>query len=233
MKKIYNYNSETFEYTGEEFASLDPKETMIQGHDVYLIPAYATDKTPPETTTNETVIFKNNAWQIIADYRGQYMVDETMQPQIVENFGDLPEGYVPITEKQAIKINEDNLYYIIQDGKLVKNPNYDEQQAQKRKDAFLQDFFQVEGYGYYRRQPKGYISAVESMTVLFNAALAMNGIQAGLIIFYPEPDFNNAEQCTEKWLVENQIIMPSMTKEEFFTLWALFTQAWNTQEHVK
>lgn len=114
---------------------------------------------------------------------------------------------------------------------VIKDEAWEEEQTEKRKQEFLQTFFKVEGFGYYRIQPKGYQSAVESMNVLFNAAIAMNGIQAGLIIFYPEPDFTKPEQCTEEWLVANQIIMPAMTKEEFIQLWAVFTTAWNTKEH--
>lgn len=114
---------------------------------------------------------------------------------------------------------------------VIKDEAWEEEQTKKRKQEFLQTFFKVEGFGYYRIQPKGYQSAVESMNVLFNAAIAMNGIQAGLIIFYPEPDFTKPEQCTEEWLVANQTIMPAMTKEEFIQLWAVFTTAWNTKEH--
>lgn len=114
---------------------------------------------------------------------------------------------------------------------VIKDEAWEEEQTEKRKQEFLQTFFKVEGFGYYRIQPKGYQSAVESMNVLFNAAIAMNGIQAGLIIFYPEPDFTKPEQCTEEWLVANQIIMPAMPKEEFIQLWAVFTTAWNTKEH--
>lgn len=126
----------------------------------------------------------------------------------------------------ALEANE-----IMVNDKPMVDPEYDEKQTEKRKQSFLQTFFKVEGFGYYRIQPKGYQSAVESMNVLFNAAIAMNGIQAGLIIFYPEPDFTKPEQCTEEWLVANQIIMPAMTKEEFIQLWAVFTTAWNTKEH--
>lgn len=232
MEKIYNYDRQTLEYIGEDFASLDPKETMIQGKDVYLIPAYATDKKPPETTTNETVIFVNNSWQIVADYRGQYMVDETMQPKEVENFGNLPEGFIPITQIQATTIKTDPLFYIIVNGKLVENPNHNKQQSEIRKKAFLKDFFNVEGFGYYRRTPKGYQSAVESMNVLFNVANISNGLQEGLIIFYNEPDFTKPEECTEEWLVEHQIIMPAMSKVEFMQLYVVFMTAWNSQEHV-
>lgn len=124
--KIYNYDFLTKEYIGESEAALDPQETKIQGKDVYLIPANATTEKPPKAKTNETVIF-DNGWKIEADFRGKYIVNEDLEPKIVEEIGDLPEGYIVITENQAQKIFEDDLYYIIQDCKLVKNPNYDEQ----------------------------------------------------------------------------------------------------------
>lgn len=130
---IYNYDSITFEYTGESYASLDPEESKRQGKDVYLIPDYATDKKPPKTKTNETVIFKNG-WKIVPDYRGMYMVDESMQPQKVKDFGDLPDGFIPITQEQAETIQSDDLYYIIKDGALIKNPDYEKQKEDREKE---------------------------------------------------------------------------------------------------
>lgn len=117
------------------------------------------------------------------------------------------------------------------DFEFADTAEYQEEQANKRQQAFLKDFFNVNGYGYYRRVPKGYQSAVESMNVLFNIANLTKGLQAGLIIFYEEPDFTKPEECTEKWLVEHQIIMPAMTLEEFMQLYVAFMTAWNTTEH--
>lgn len=130
---IYNYDSITFEYTGESYASLDPEESKRQGKDVYLIPDYATDKKPPKAKTNETVIF-DNGWKIVPDYRGMYMVDESMQPQKVEDFGDLPDGFIPITQEQAQIIEKDDLYYVIKDGALIKNPDYEKQKEDREKE---------------------------------------------------------------------------------------------------
>lgn len=130
---IYNYDSITFEYIGESQASLDPEESKKQGKEVYLIPANATDKKPPKTKTNETVIF-DNGWKIVPDYRGMYMVDKSMQPKKVENFGNLPDGFIPITSKQAEKIQQDDLFYVIKDGHLIQNPNYEEEKAAKERE---------------------------------------------------------------------------------------------------
>lgn len=130
---IYNYDSITFEYIGESQASLDPEESKKQGKDIYLIPANATDKKPPIPKTNETVIF-DNGWKIVPDYRGMYMVDESMQPQKVEDFGNLPDGFIPITQEQAETIQADDLYYVIKDGVLIKNPDYDKQKEDREKE---------------------------------------------------------------------------------------------------
>ena len=131
----------------------------------------------------------------------------------------------------GLDIKETEEGYTIVDYQLVTVEEEQELEAEKRQQAFLKDFFKVEGYGYYRRVPKGYQSAVESMNVLFNIANLTKGLQAGLIIFYGEPDFTKPEQCTEEWLVEHQIIMPAMTLEEFMQLYVAFMTAWNTTEH--
>lgn len=146
---IYNYDEITGVYTGESEASLDPEETKIQGKDVYLIPDFATTKKPPKTKPNELAVY-NNGWQIVPDYRGQYMVNSDMKPVEIVNFGELPEGYVVITEAQAAKIQEDDLFYIISDGKLVENPNYAEEKQAREDAQFNKEFFNT-SLGYVRR----------------------------------------------------------------------------------
>lgn len=125
---IYNYDEITKEYTGSCNADLDPQETKEQGKNVYLIPANATTQKPPKTKEHEAAIY-NNGWEIVTDFRGLYMVNSDMQPQKVEEIGALPEGYAVATEEQAQKILEDDLFYIVQDGQLIENPNYEEQKA--------------------------------------------------------------------------------------------------------
>ena len=120
---------------------------------------------------------------------------------------------------------------IIDNGVLILNPDYEQEAAEKREADFKSKFFNIQGYGWYRKQPKGYQSAVESMNVLFNIANVSDGIQAGLIIFYQQPDFTKEEECTEEWLIEHQIIQPAMTKQAFMSLYVAFMTAWNTEEH--
>lgn len=146
---IYNYDPNTYEYIGESEASLDPEESKIQGKDVYLIPAYATDKKPPKAKVNEIVIY-DNGWQIEDDFRGQYIVNNDMKPEVVKEIGPIPEGYVVITDAQAAKIQEDDLYYIVEDGSLIINPNYDEEKQAREDEEFNKAFFNT-SLGYVRR----------------------------------------------------------------------------------
>ena len=125
---IYNYDEKTKEYIGESEAPINPVATQREGHDVYMLPACSTELKPPKTKKNETVIF-NDGWCIVPDYRGMYMVNSDMQPQPVTTYGALPEGYAPATEAQAEKIREDNLFYIVQNGVLIENPNYEADKA--------------------------------------------------------------------------------------------------------
>lgn len=143
----------------------------------------------------------------------------------------------PYTEEERldfiVRQNHQYGYEIRETGTALQAWGFtEEEKAEMRQQEFLKDFFNVEGFGYYRRQPKGYQSAVESMNVLFNIANVTQGVQAGLIIFYQEPDFSKPEECTEEWLVEHQIIMPAMTLQEFMQLYVAFMTAWNTEEHV-
>lgn len=110
-------------------------------------------------------------------------------------------------------------------------PMKPEPTAQDREREFKSNFFKVEGYGYYRRKPKGYVSAIESINTAYNMAKENNGLPEGVLIFYPEPDYNIAEQCTEQWLVANQILLPEKTLAEFIVLFNLFVTTWNRQEH--
>jgi len=129
---IYNYDSTTKEYIGYSNAELDPEETKQQGRNVYLIPANATTIEPPKAREHEIIVYENG-WQRVADYRGEYIVNSDMKPYVYDKTGDLPEGYIYITPEQAETIQQDDLYYIIQNNELVINPDYEEQkQARER-----------------------------------------------------------------------------------------------------
>lgn len=124
-----------------------------------------------------------------------------------------------------------NILYIYNNGEIVINPKYEEIKAQEREDGFKSQFFNVANIGYYRKQPKGYQSAIESINTAQIICSKMNGLPANTLIFYPEPDFTKPEECTEEWLIAHQIKLPAMTAEQFDKLYIAFVTAWNNEEH--
>ena len=110
-----------------------------------------------------------------------------------------------------------------------------EETAAERKARFLQDFFKVSlgelGTGYYRKKPKGYQSAIESLNTADRMCTKNNGLPAGILKFYKQPNFNKPEQYTEEWLEAHQIVLPALTVEQFDELYITFVTAWNKKEH--
>ena len=141
----------------------------------------------------------------------------------------LTEGVLNIEVTEEIYNNIEK--YIYKDGEIVINENYELELAEARKEEFLKQFFKIDGYGYFRKQPKGYGSAVESLNTAFNIVTVLGNLPANTLTFYAEPDFTLPEQCTEEWLVENSTKNEEMTPSEFGTFYAQFMMAWNTQEH--
>lgn len=136
---------------------------------------------------------------------------------------------------------------------FVLNTSYEDEQTAQRKATFENQFFQippieksvapveeidvepVKEYvfkgGWYRKTPKGYSSAVESLNTCFNAVLALGQLPADTLIFYTQPDYTNTEECTEEWLIAHQFKNEVMTKDEFMQFYSVFMTAWNATEH--
>lgn len=57
--KIYHYDSRTNEFVGQSDADESPLEPGV-----FLIPAFATDQTPPTPGANQKVVWRNGAWEI-------------------------------------------------------------------------------------------------------------------------------------------------------------------------
>lgn len=107
----------------------------------------------------------------------------------------------------------------------------EEEKAAERQADFESNFFNIEGYGWFRKVPKGYTSAVECLNLAFNNVNLLGGLPAEVLIFYQQPNFTKPEECTEEWLIEHQIKSQAMTKEEFAVFYGEFSIAWNNTEH--
>ena len=141
---------------------------------------------------------------------------------------------------------QNNPYYAIEEieaidevrqFQLVDKTPTAEEQAQEREIAFKTTFFEIPAIdgifqgGYYRKVPKGYQSAVESINTAFNAVTVLGLLPQDYLIFYAKPDFTDETQCTEEWLVANQFRNQTMTAQEFGQFYVAFMTGWNNQEH--
>lgn len=99
-------------------------------------------------------------------------------------------------------------------------------------EQFLNNFFEIPSYGWYRKRPKGYADAITSLNTAFNMVQAIGFLPENTLIFYTKPDFTDETQCTEEWLISNQFKNEYMNKDVFMDFFSLAVQAWNIQEHM-
>lgn len=140
---------------------------------------------------------------------------------------------IGMTQHDVEQSEKDYQWYLTE-----KCPHYTEEEKTAMREAeFKSTFFYINSFGWYRKHPKGYQSAVESINSAYNSFAEMQKLglaenfPANTLIFYQQPDFTKAEQCTEEWLVEHQIFNQAMTPQQFGQFYIGFIQAWNTQEH--
>jgi len=110
---------------------------------------------------------------------------------------------------------------------------YKEKQEQECRDQIKAEFIKT-SLGLYRKQPKGYSNAVESVNVIFNMVNAMGSLTeqiASLVIFYPEPDFSDPKQCTEEWLIANSYNPEPMKLAEFMKFYIEFQTIWAAEQY--
>lgn len=232
MKQVHYYDNDNL-YTVSEQAYLNVDESRKQGKDVYYCPEMATLEELPEVKEHQVQQFDGKVWRIIADYRHEYQVDENLKISEITYLGDIKDGYILITKEQSDKIQEDKLYYIVKDGELIKNPNYDSDKANERKEHFYTQFIAT-SLGNYRLEPKGYANAQQAMDVTNTMATALGGLTeqlVPLVIFYETPDFSKAEECTEEWLVAHQKNPSVMTLEEWQKFYFEFCQLYAMQQY--
>lgn len=111
--------------------------------------------------------------------------------------------------------------------------NTEEDYVIQRKETFTSQFLAT-SLGNFRLQPKGYANAQQAMDVINTMATALGGLTeqlTNLVIFYPTPDFTKAEQCTEEWLVANQIKPEVMTLVDWQKFYLEFCQLYAMQQY--
>lgn len=121
----------------------------------------------------------------------------------------------------------------IVDFQFADTEEYQQKQIKKREEHFKSEFFEIPNFGWYRKVPRGYISAIESINTAFNAVSVMNSLPAEYLTFYTKPDFTEEEQCCDEWLIANQFKNKYMSKDEFLQFYTNFVTIWNNLEHLQ
>ena len=129
-KTAYSYDENTRELKGSIPLSLDVVRSQREGKECYLLPANSTLQEPLEPAQNKTNVF-NGTWELVSDYRKQYVTNESFEITEIKKIGDIPDGLILITAEQKAQIEADADYYVIEDGALVVNPNYEQIKTQK------------------------------------------------------------------------------------------------------
>lgn len=153
------------------------------------------------------------------------VISSTSSEKIAQNF----KSYITTNYDDYTPINNK---YCYSNGEIILNPNYETEQLKNLEKEFDSQFFEIPNFGYFRRIPKGYNSAVESLNTVCSAVTFMKSLPEDILTFYRKPDFTKPEQCTEEWITNNSYKNKAMTLEEFAVFYTTFITAWNTQEHL-
>lgn len=130
-KTAYSYDENTRELKGSIPLSLDVVRSQREGKKYYLLPANSTLQEPLATAQNKTNVFNGTRWELVSDYRNQYVTNADFEITKIKKLGDIKDGLILITAEQKAQIEADADYYVIEDGALVVNPNYEQIKAQK------------------------------------------------------------------------------------------------------
>lgn len=162
----------------------------------------------------------------------------------------LADGYKPFVEvERPTTIRRYHIEYVETDV-ITEVVVFDETQEEAeecirktRQEGFENQFFYIPEVvssvsneiiftgGYYRKQPKGYSSAIESITTAYTFVKEMTFLPANTLIFYTAPDFTKPEECTEEWLIEHQFSHEQLSEADFMKLYITFISSWNNTQH--
>lgn len=99
-KTVYNYDPDTGEYLGLETAYESPMEPGV-----YLLPAHSTETVPPEAGEHQAAVYRNGAWTLVEDHRGEVWYDTaTQERHEIKTLGIVPETWTQIvpTDPESI-----------------------------------------------------------------------------------------------------------------------------------
>ena len=93
---VYNYDKITKEFLNTSHANIDILESEKQGKEVYILPAHATFKAPPQKQEGYTSCFSSQKdnWEKVEDHRGQIVYNkDDLSEYVIEEIGPVPPAY--------------------------------------------------------------------------------------------------------------------------------------------
>ncbi len=107
MKTVYAYDPETFEYTGEVTAQVNPMEP-----EEFIMPADAVEDEPPEVMENQIAVYEGE-WIIKPDFRNQTIWQDYETSIEVTEIGEIPEGWnLERPEKPLEMVKDEAINYV-------------------------------------------------------------------------------------------------------------------------
>ncbi|EGJ51834.1 tail fiber assembly protein [Desulfocurvibacter africanus] len=117
--QIYHYHPETHEYLSSTPADLDPLETELAGEPRYLVPAQATEQTPPEVPAGHAACWTGQGWELVEDHRGElyWLPEDDWQHEGrgMETLGALPAGATMIRPEMPEDMRLERLAVAVRD----------------------------------------------------------------------------------------------------------------------
>ena len=128
---VYNYDENTKEYLGSEEAYIDPIATATSGTTKYFVPINTTTIIPPEAPNGFVQVYENNSWQLVRDNREKWQISPSNELSVIDYIGEPTDGSVVLTEAQYQQLLVEPEYYIVDNGKLIKNPKWNDIEAER------------------------------------------------------------------------------------------------------
>lgn len=178
----------------------------------------------PETgeshTEYKTVTTVIENWNIEADYRKNFVkVDNNLNVSEIDTIGEQT-GYIVVTKEIGEEIGASPDMFKIVEGEIVKKSQeeYEQEQAEKREQAFKQAFF-ITSLGYVRRSVTMADGSKKDFLSDLLPVISM-GVQSGTqvhILTYEEPPFD--KDITDWTEYQKQVtVTPQFIQECFLQL---------------
>lgn len=131
--KYYKYDEETNIFLYSADADIDPLESELAKHEVYLLPTFSTTiEQNLEPQENKQIIFnfKNNQWEYIDDYRGKNAITNDGKIYVIKELGSTTDKI--LSDEELKELNSGQYEY--KNGQIIKKEKTLDELKQEKRD---------------------------------------------------------------------------------------------------